>query len=178
MDINNIKDLIIKYSLSNNLKNKEEDDDTNLFLSIIASLLIASIPIATLIANKNVTWQLTLGTLSISAVAAYIGSFFYKRSNKFKIASDKINEELFDFLIENEKEIIKLMGKNLIEGDLNFADLKFNFIKKDYHKVMDCLGILINKSIEGKYSVEEQLKISQYDKDLKKEKEMNYSYTL
>lgn len=124
--------------------------------------------------------EVTIGLSIVSVVSLFSSMMMRKRSNKKLIEIANKRKEIVDEIIKQEKEIIQLMNSVVPDKDINFSNLKLNFINKNHDQIITCLDLLIKDWFKENYTTEEKLILSKYDieMDLKKEKEMNYTYKL
>lgn len=182
MKIQQVNEMIQAYKSYNTYMDKEQD----IPMLMRAAIAFVAMPLIIFMISGKTHFEFMITALSFSVMSLTIREFLKSFLYKIKIETKEINEQVLKFLIENEVEIIQLMDRNVKSGNIYFAELKLSFINKDYDKVVTCLNLLIKnsieESIEEKYTIEEQLKISQYDIDMslkkEKEKEINYSYIL
>ena len=140
--------------------------------------------------HNNIIMATSILTAILSIIICYkLMILDFKRHQK-KI--DKCYREISTFLEENEKEIVQYIYKNYINKQdivykINFPELKLSFINKDYEEVLRIISLLdnaikTNSPLSNKYSLEDQIKLSSYDKLMKFEenieKEINSTYQL
>lgn len=140
--------------------------------------------------HNNIIMATSILTAILSMIICYKLMILDLKIHQKKI--DKCYREISTFLEENEKEIVQYIHKNYINKEdviykINFPELKLSFMNKEYEKTLQIILLLDNvikenAPISDKYTLEEQIKLSQYDTLMKVEenveKEINHKYQL